>query len=241
MGAIAQGVRRHALRRHRRGQPVRRRPDLHRRRHVQVDRRRRRPGRTSASTTARAIGRVAVDPTNPNVVYAAASGVDLAHGQPARPLQDDRRRRRRGPRSSRRRTTRPARSTWPSTRRTRSASTPRCGTTSATTARASTAASAPACSAPMTAARRGRGCRTSPTPLPDYDRPPTAAAAPRHLTTGSTAITGVTTTSGAFQVGHQHHRHRHPGEHDDHRGRHHRRHADAVATRPRPGPRRTPR
>ena len=71
--ARSSGRGRDAVGRHRRGQPARRRPDLLRRRHLQVDGR----GATWTNTGLRdseAIGRIASDPTNPNRVFAAASG-----------------------------------------------------------------------------------------------------------------------------------------------------------------------
>ena len=161
-GRVRAGAQRRPVGRHRRGQPARRRPDLLRRRHLQVDRQRRALDQHGADRERR-------DRAHRGRSDELAAGVRgglRAHrplGPRPRPVPHDRRRQDAGSSCSRRRTRRPARSTSPSTRRTRRSSTRRCGITRATTARAPTAASAPACSAPRTAATRGSGCRTSST------------------------------------------------------------------------------
>ena len=63
-----------------------------RRRRLQVRGRRQDRGRTSASRTSEHIGRIVIDPKNPDIVYVAAQGPLWARGRRPRPLQDDRRR-----------------------------------------------------------------------------------------------------------------------------------------------------
>src|SRR6266545_3085446 len=87
------------------------------------------------------IGRLALDPANPNRLFAASTAPPTAvpPGNASWPERT-------GP---------PAPSTWPSTRTTPTGSSPSCGTTSASRAAAPTAGWAPACSARPTAVPPG--------------------------------------------------------------------------------------
>ena len=86
MGVVRAGAGRDAVGRHGRGQPARRRPDLLRRRRLQVDRQRRAPGPTMGLESSSAIGRIAVDPSNSNRVFVAADRAHRPLGRAARPL-----------------------------------------------------------------------------------------------------------------------------------------------------------